>query len=324
LLPAYQRQHGKLLGLYYDPRGVLYEPHTGEAIPLGTREVDAYTFPAWLYDKILYVEKKGVWPIFQSAQLAEHYDMAIVAAEGYANEVVRTLFEHADQDRQYQLFVLHDADPDGYNICRTLREATERMPDYSVDVIDLGLHLEEGLSLGLDTEEFTRKKALPDGLVLTETEREYFEGEEVWRDESTGKRSWKCQRLELNAFTAPELIDYVKRQLQQADVRGKVIPPDEVIGQRARLVYEQKLDALVDRVVRETIPLDQIKRAVAAQFRERMPWQDMRDWVEASLEDTPTRSWSNALELNVRDAVDQVTDEITDSIRSRLHTELRE
>jgi hypothetical protein len=217
------------------------------------------------------------YPIFQSAQLAEHYDMAIVAAEGYANEAVRTLFEHADQDRQYQLFVLHDADPDGYNICRTLREATERMPDYSVDVIDLGLHLEEGLSLGLDTEEFTRKKALPDGLVLTETEREYFEGEEVWRDESTGKRSWKCQRLELNAFTAPELIDYVKRQLQQADVRGKVIPPDEVIGQRARLVYEQKLDALVDRVVRETIPLDQIKRAVAAQFREHMPWQDMRD-----------------------------------------------
>jgi Topoisomerase 6 subunit A/Spo11, Toprim domain len=116
LLPAYQRQHGKLLGLYYDPRGVLYEPHTGKAIPLGTREVDAYRFPSWLYDKILYVEKKGVWPIFQSAQLAERYDMAIIAAEGYACEAARTLFEHADKDRQYQLFVLHDADPDGYNL----------------------------------------------------------------------------------------------------------------------------------------------------------------------------------------------------------------
>jgi hypothetical protein len=65
LLPEYQRQHGKLSGLYYDPRGVLYEPHTGKAVPLGTREVDGYTFPSRLYDKILYVEKKGVWPIFR-------------------------------------------------------------------------------------------------------------------------------------------------------------------------------------------------------------------------------------------------------------------
>ena len=45
LLPAYQRQHGKLTGLYYDPRGVLYEPHTGKAIPLGTREVECLYLP---------------------------------------------------------------------------------------------------------------------------------------------------------------------------------------------------------------------------------------------------------------------------------------
>jgi hypothetical protein len=322
LLPAYQRQHGKLLGLYYDPRGVLYEPHTGKAIPLGTREVDAYRFPSWLYDKILYVEKKGVWPIFQSAQLAERYDMAIIAAEGYACEAARTLFEHADKDRQYQLFVLHDADPDGYNICRTLREATERMPDYSVDVIDLGLHLEEGLSLGLDTEEFTRKKALPDGLVLTETGREYFEGEEVWRNESNTKRAWVCERIELNAFTAPELIAYVERQLQQADVRGKVIPTDEVITNQARLIYEQEVDSLVDQVVREIIPIDQIKRAVAEQFREQIAWQETRAWVETSLEDTPTHSWTRALELKVQAAVEHFADEAETSIRERLHTEL--
>jgi hypothetical protein len=141
MLVEYQREHGPLQGLYYDPRGVLYEPHTGKAIPIGTREVESYIFPAWLYDKILYVEKKGVWPIFQAAHLAERYDMAILAAEGYATEAARVLFEHADKDRQYQLFVLHDADIDGYNIERTLREATARMPGYMVEVKDLGLRL---------------------------------------------------------------------------------------------------------------------------------------------------------------------------------------
>jgi hypothetical protein len=196
------------------------------------------------------------------------------------------------------------------------------MPDYSVDVIDLGLHLEEGLSLGLDTEEFTRKKALPDGLVLTETEREYFEGEEVWRNESNTKRSWVCERIELNAFTAPELIAYVERQLQQAEVRGKVIPIDEVITNQARLVYEQEVDSLVNQVVQEIIPIDQIKRAIAAQFRERIPWQDTREWVVTSLDETPTHAWRHALELKVRDAVEHLTDEAEASIRARLHTGL--
>src|SRR5262249_53255962 len=135
LLTEYQRERGPLAGLYYDPRGVLYEPHTGRAVPLGTREVEAYRFPAWLYDKILYVEKKGVWPVFQDARLAERYDMAIVAGEGYATEACRALFSSAEKGRDYQLFVLHDADPSGYDIARTLREETQRMPGYKVDVI---------------------------------------------------------------------------------------------------------------------------------------------------------------------------------------------
>lgn len=86
--------------------------------------------------------------------------MAIVMSEGYATEACRTLLEHADQQRKYQIFVLHDADPHGYNIARTLRKATERMPDYAVDVVDIGLGFEEGLELGLGTESFTRKQAI--------------------------------------------------------------------------------------------------------------------------------------------------------------------
>jgi hypothetical protein len=322
LLPEYQRRHGKLDGLYYDPRGVLYEPHTGKAIPLGTREVENYVFPAWLYDKILYVEKKGVWPIFQAAHLAERYDMAIVAAEGYATEAVRTLFEHADKARQYQLFVLHDADPDGYNIARTLREATQRMPDYKVDVIDLGLRLEEALESGLETEEFTRVKALPEGLVLTETERRYFYGRQVWSDAHTQKRTWACERVELNAFTAPDLVDYVKRQLERAGVRGKVVPPAEVVRQEARSVYEHELDTLVDEEVHELISVDQIKRAIAAQFRERLSWHETRDWVVDALQETPTHPWRKAIQLKVQEAVEQFADDATAAIRAQIRNAL--
>src|SRR5207248_3334358 len=91
LLIEYQQWNGPIEGLYYEPRGFLYEPHTGRAIPLGTQQVESYDFPAWTYDKILYIEKRGLWPILQRARIAERYDLAIVAAEGYATEAARVL-----------------------------------------------------------------------------------------------------------------------------------------------------------------------------------------------------------------------------------------
>jgi hypothetical protein len=312
LLVEYQRRHGPLRGLYYDPRGVLYEPHTGNAIPLGTREVDAYQFPAWLYDKILYVEKKGVWPILQAAALAERYDLAVIAAEGYATEATRVLFAQADKNRNYQLFVLHDADPDGYNIGRTLREETSRMPGYSVEVIDLGLRLEEALAMGLDEEEFTRRKALPQGLVLTETEREYFEGRQV------GQRTWICQRIELNALTAPALVAYIEEQLQRAGVRGKVVPPDDVLLRLARELYRQEMDAWVDRTISELFSLDVIKDSLAEAFEGRFSFAEARSWIERAFAFNPSLSWRAALQHKFRSFLAEVSTEATAALRTKV------
>lgn len=116
LLTEYQKLYEPIKELYYDPRGVLYEPHSGNSIQLGTREVADYIFPSWLYNKILYIGKKGLWPILKSARIAEKYDMAVIAAEGYATEAARVLFKNAQKDQNYELYVLHDADPYGYNI----------------------------------------------------------------------------------------------------------------------------------------------------------------------------------------------------------------
>jgi hypothetical protein len=312
LLVEYQRQHGPLRGLYYDPRGVLYEPHTGNAIPLGTREVDAYEFSAWLYDKILYVEKKGVWPILQAAALAERYDMAVIAAEGYATEATRVLFAQADKSLNYQLFVLHDADPDGYNIGRTLREETRRMPGYSVEVIDLGLRLEEALAMGLDEEEFTRRKALPHGLVLTETERDYFEGRRA------GAKSWICRRIELNALTAPALVAYIEEKLRRAGVRGKVIPPDDLLLRLARELYRQEMDAWADRTMSEIFSLEAIKDSLAEAFESRFPLAEARLWIERAFAFNPSLSWRAALQHKFRSLLVEVSTEATAALRTKV------
>ena len=160
LLPQYERTIAPLPGLYYEPRGELHHPHDGRVIPLGTREVEEYTLPPWQFDKILYIEKKGLRAQLEPYQLGERYDMAVIGGQGYAVKACRDLLARSDI-RDMKIFVLHDADLDGYNIARTLGEVTRRMPYHSVDVIDLGLTVPQAIEYGLETDQFTRRKALP-------------------------------------------------------------------------------------------------------------------------------------------------------------------
>src|SRR5260370_35771619 len=110
----YEPGHGPARGHYRDPRGELYEPHTGNTVRLGTREVAAYQLPDYVFDKILYVEKEGFAPIFEAARLAERYDPAISGGKGQPVEAVPALFERA-QARNYRLFRLRHAAPPAHS-----------------------------------------------------------------------------------------------------------------------------------------------------------------------------------------------------------------
>ncbi|MCU7836219.1 MAG: hypothetical protein KZQ83_13335 [gamma proteobacterium symbiont of Taylorina sp.] len=62
--------------------------------------------------------------------------------------------DNAQKGQDYTIFVLHDADPDGYNIARTLQEETARMPDHNIEVIDLGLSILHAVAMELENETF--------------------------------------------------------------------------------------------------------------------------------------------------------------------------
>jgi hypothetical protein len=296
LLPAYRREVRPVPEVYYEPRGTLYEPHTGTAVPLGTREVEGYSFPSWRYDKILFVEKKGLWPVFEAARLAERYDMAVVAGEGYATEACRVLLAKAERGKDYQLFVLHDADPHGYNIARTLREETARMPGHRVEVIDLGLRLEAALALGLPAEEFTRRKMLPQGLVLNGLEREYFAGRPA------GPKSWVCRRVELNAFSTPGLIAYAEDRLREAGVRGKVVPPTDVLGRHFRGAVEGAVREAVGEDFRARIEEEVGRRMEALEPSIREAEGSLEPRAREALEADRARSWLGVVHEEARQA----------------------
>jgi DNA topoisomerase VI subunit B len=289
MLVEFQQLHGKIKNLRRDPRGYLYVPHTGQEIPLGTKEVEEYEFPEWVYDKILYIEKKGFADALMLEKVDERYDMAIVAAEGYATEAIRILFQNADRNTNYKLFVLHDADPYGYNIARTLREETRRMPGYKVDVIDLGLKLQEALDMGLQSETFTRKRALPSGLELTEFERKYFVGEHI------GGNVWRGTRVELNAIPPKERAAHVECKLAERGATAKVVPPEGVMHAKAEETYGLKCRELIEKEIRRALNIDGMVAAAQKGLGNQNFIGDLQH-IREELRNNPPDAWNDLVD----------------------------
>jgi hypothetical protein len=311
LLTQYQEEHGEISGLWRDPRGNLHEPHSGRSLPLGTREVAAYEFPKYQFDKILYVEKEGEIPKLKAARLAEKYDMAIVGGKGYPTEAVRDLFSHAEGG-DYQLFVFHDAEIDGYNIARVLGEETRRMPYHNVNVVDIGLTVEDALEMGLPAERFNRKADMPWEIAmrLNETEEAHF-------------RHLK-QRFEINAIL-PDMrrIEYIERKLQENGVRSKLIPPDDALKDLREKMYRDKVEVWTEEIIAQMLKIDELKQKVANAFMERFGLDGAREWIEKGFEEDCFMSWREVLDTTLEklyedDHAQVVSDAVREHVRKSV------
>jgi len=323
LLPEYERTVAPLPGLYYEARGALHHPHDDQIIRLGTREVAAYIPPSWQFDKVLYIEKEGLEAQLAPYRLGERYDMAINYGKGFAVTACRELLALLEIREEMKIFVLHDADINGYDIARTLGEATRRMPNHNIDVIDLGLTVPQAIEYGLETEQFTRRKALPADLELDDAALEWFTGEPI--DAGYGKPHYECTRCELNAFSADELAEFIEAGLQRHDATTKLVPPADVLAEH---VQEARGDALTDLVKTELARLVDVDAVVDQLLADRPELAVVdEDRVRANFTDHPTRSWRSAAEQLVSqdiDAVDGLVDAVREQIAERLSASMND
>ena len=316
LLPEYERTVAALPGLYYEPRGALHHPHDGVVIRLGTREVNAYVPPSFQFDKLLYIEKEGLEGQLSPYRLGERYDMAIIYGKGYPVTACRELLARTDI-RAMKIFMLHDADIDGYGIARTLAEATRRMPNHSIDVIDLGLTAPQADDYGLETERFTRRKALPAELELDEVARKWFTGQPVYA--GYGKRHYECTRCELNAFSADQLAEFIAAGLQRHGATTKLVPPPDVLAARVGTVRDERLAELVWLELADMFDVDDVVRHLITSY------PDLADVGEADVRDMftnhPTRSWRTAAQQLVHQKI-RVAPGIAAAVRAQLAQQL--
>ena len=239
----------------FDARGHFEEPHTKLIVPLGTlevrgylHEIEAYSLgdlfdqlvglkiyrtigPEHRFNGILFIEKEGFLPLFKRVQLAERYDIAIMSTKGMSVTASRRLVDVLCSVYRVPLLVLHDFDKAGFSIVGTLRRDTRRYTfENNIKVIDLGLRLEDIEGLPTETVSYgigsTTRQPIDPGPNLrkngaTPEEIEFLRGQ---RDYG----GYHGQRVELNAFTSRQLVDWIEAKLQQHGIT-KVIPDAETL-----------------------------------------------------------------------------------------------
>ena len=302
LLPDFQEENPELTekwDVVYDARGSLIEPHTGEKVEIGTLGVRRYvnswhssiigfvnssvsagistSGPEGRYKYALFTEKEGFNELFKSVKLAERYDMAIMSNKGMSVTAGRELAARMSS-KEVTVFVLRDFDKSGFSIAHTLRTNTRRWKfETPPNIIDLGFRLED--VEGLETEDESYGSNVDPRVNLIESGS--TEEEAAFLRSGGRPKLWEGRRVELNAMTSKQLIDWLEKKLQDHGVK-KVVPDEDVLKKAYVNAYKAaKIRDEVDKIVNQFDEEVQIP-------------EDLRPQIEKSISGT-AQSWDFAV-----------------------------
>jgi hypothetical protein len=227
--------------------------------------------PDGSYGAVLYVEKEGFMPLFKRVQLGKRYDIAIMSSKGMSSTAARELVDNVCAG-DIPLLVLHDFDSAGIIIKDTLENDTKRYSHFGApDVIDLGLQYGDigGLPAEPNNSNVSAERLSEAGL------------------DDAAINFLRGQRVELNAMTSPQLVEFVERKLQQHGIK-KVIPDDATLKE----TYEEfaKSDRLQEAFDKMKEKFDDDDDPIEAP-------KNLAAKVKKLLKEQPDITWSRAIEL---------------------------
>lgn len=304
LLPDYQKENPKETAdwdVVYDARGHFTEPHTLLTFGIGTMEVRDYINewrsgsattcgPENRFRFALFIEKEGFDPLLKQGRIAERYDLAIFSSKGQSTTATRELVE-ALSEKEVTILVAHDFDVYGLSICHNLSHDTRRYEFQTTpNVIDLGLRLKDVKEMGLEGEPVEFKQEKDPGIRLYDydvslDEIDYLTGAKGGRVDS-----WRGLRVELNAMTSQQFIDWLESKFDEYGV-AKVIPQDSEL--LSRVWQSDYRAAAYEKFAAKRI--EQIQRDFDNQFKQPKTPRDLRKQIELHLEKNATDSWQAAV-----------------------------
>lgn len=268
LLPEFMEEFPKLTESWdvtYDARGHLMEPHTDHQIGIGTLEVRQY-IESWRsavseniegaefdhtvktmgphnrFKFALFVEKEGFYDLFRQARIAERFDIVSMSTKGMSVTAMRRLVDELS-GAGVTVLLLHDFDKSGFSIASTIQTDSRRYTfKNKPKVIDLGLRLADVQEMRLQSEPVSYSSNVDPRENLRENGATKKECDFLVQNHYGG---WTGKRVELNAMTSPQLIEFLEKKLIAAGVK-KVVPDDEALASAyRRAVKLQKLEEAI-------------------------------------------------------------------------------
>jgi hypothetical protein len=307
LLPNYLTETGVDWDVVYDARGHFSEPHgDGEHFGVGTLEVRNYlesfhdpelleanvsqakvktNGPKGSFGALLFIEKEGFDPLLEAAKIAEKFDLALMSTKGMSVVAARKLADEMCHDYDIPLLPLHDFDKAGFSIAGTLQRDTRRYEfKNKIRVIDLGLSLADVEGMGLESEYQYHAKG--DKFAMMENLRLNGATDEeiafMFRDFDRAQSLRCTRRVELNAMTSPQFVEFLERKLRENGI-SKIVPDEKLLAEvYAGLERGRRLQEAVDDLAE--IDLEDFKAP-----------KDLHARVKALLKRKPTLRWDAAL-----------------------------
>ena len=219
-----------------------------------------------------------------------------MSSKGFSTRAARDLIDKlVEHDEPVEVFCAHDADASGTMIYQTLQEETKARGARNIRIINLGLEpwvARDDMGLEVETLEQPKRRK-----PVAEYVHEY--------DDDTDWEDWlQTHRIELNAMTTPQLIDWLDEKMAEFG-DGKLIPPDDVLEQELAERIESKVRAAItERILREARLDEQVATAIAniktpngkklrqdtAKLFKQHPDLEWRDHIEAVARKRSTRS----------------------------------
>jgi hypothetical protein len=294
ILDAYEEENGEIALMYREPRGSLTHPHRNETFALGTIMVEDYVRPAWNFNKLLYIEKEGAQEALKQNRWLERHDCAVMSSKGFSTRAARDLIDKlAEHDEPVEVFCAHDADASGTMIYQTLQEATKARGARKIEIINIGLEPWEAVEAGFEVETIERSKnrrpvadyVLDDGVDVVDADGNEISDWDEWL---------QTHRVELNAMTTPELIDWLDDKMEEHG-DGKLIPPAEVLEETFLTMTEERLRReITERILREADIDRRVAEAMAA--LDPPDGEALKRRIEEGFENDPEAEWRALIE----------------------------
>ena len=283
ILDDYEKEHGEIALMYREPRGSITHPHRDETIALGTLMVEKYVRPAWCFNKVLYIEKEGAQEALKQDHWLERHDCAVMSSKGFSTRAARDLIDKlVAHGEPVEVFCAHDADASGTMIYQTPQEETRARGARKIRIINIGLEPWEAVEMGLEVE------------TIEEKDRRKPVAEYIADHVGDWKGWLQTRRIELNAMTTPQLIEWLDQKME-AFGAGKLIPPAEVLEEDLAQRAKKKVRAeITERILREEDLDGQVAAAMAAL---ELPDGDvLARGIEQLFEDQPDAEWRDHVE----------------------------